>query len=81
MQKAFFRPRYELKYIVSPASAFAIAGKLIGRCHLDANGFDGYYVNESLYFDSPDFDFFFHKVEGVKLRKKVRHAKKTNRRS
>ena len=67
-----FRPRYELKYLVSPASAFAIAGKLIGRCHLDANGSDGYYVNESLYFDSPDFDFFFHKVEGVKLRKKVR---------
>ena len=69
---AFFRPRYELKYLVSPATAFAIAGKLIGRCHLDANGRDGYYVNESLYFDSPDFDFFFHKIEGVKLRKKLR---------
>jgi len=68
----FFRPRYELKYIVSPATALAIAGRLTGRCHLDANGIDGCYVNESLYFDSPRFDFFFHKLEGVKLRKKVR---------
>jgi SPX domain protein involved in polyphosphate accumulation len=75
----FFRPRYELKYLVSPATAFAIAGKLIGRCHLDENGSDGYYVNESLYFDSPDFDFFFHKIEGVKLRKKVRIRRYGNR--
>ena len=76
---AFFRPRYELKYLVSPETAFAIAGKLTGRCHLDANGPDGYYVNESLYFDSPDFDFFFHKIEGVKLRKKVRIRRYGNR--
>lgn len=69
---AFFRPRYELKYVISPATASAIAGRLTGRCHLDANGADGYYVNESLYFDSPRFDFFFHKLDGVKLRKKVR---------
>jgi len=67
-----FRPRYELKYIISPATAFAISGRLTGRCHLDANGDDGYYVNESLYFDSPRFDFFFHKLDGVKARKKVR---------
>ena len=69
---AFFRPRYELKYVISPAIAAAVAGRLTGRCHLDANGTDGYYVNESLYFDSPRFDFFFHKLDGVKLRKKVR---------
>jgi len=69
---AFFRPRYELKYIISPETAFAISGRLTGRCHLDANGTDGSYVNESLYFDSPRFDFFFHKLDGVKLRKKVR---------
>jgi hypothetical protein len=69
---AFFRPRYELKYVVSPVTAAAIAGRLTGRCHLDANGTDGYYVNESLYFDSPRFDFFFHKLDGVQLRKKVR---------
>lgn len=68
----FFHPRYELKYIVSVAVAHAIAGKLIGRCNMDANGSEGYYVNESLYFDSPDFDFYFHKVEGVKLRRKIR---------
>jgi hypothetical protein len=67
-----FRPRYELKYIISPATALAIAVRLRGRCHLDANGTDGCYVNESLYFDSPRFDFFFHKLDGVKLRKKVR---------
>ncbi len=68
----FFHPRYELKYIVSASVAHSIAGKLIGRCNLDTNGCEGSYINESLYFDSPHFDFFFHKVEGVKLRRKVR---------
>lgn len=67
-----FHPRYELKYIVSDSVAHSIAGKLIGRCKLDANGQEGCYINESLYFDSPHFDFFFHKVEGIKLRRKVR---------
>ena len=68
----FFQPRYELKYIISTSIAHAIAGKLIGRCNLDANGREGSYINETLYFDSPHFDFFFHKIEGVKLRRKVR---------
>jgi len=68
----FFQPRYELKYIVSTPIVHAIAGKLIGRCNLDTNGREGYYINETLYFDSPHFDFFFHKIEGVKLRRKVR---------
>ena len=68
----FFHPRYELKYIISASVAHAIAGKLIGRCHLDTNCRDGSYINETLYFDSPNFDFFFHKIEGVKLRRKVR---------
>ena len=68
----FFRPRYELKYVVSDSVAHAITGKLIGHCNLDTNGVDGSYINETLYFDSPHFDFFFHKVDGVKLRRKVR---------
>ena len=68
----FFRPRYELKYIVSAAVVHSIVAKLVGRCNPDANGCEGTYINESLYFDSPQFDFFFHKVEGVKLRRKVR---------
>jgi len=68
----FFHPRFELKYIITASIAHAIAGKLIDRCDLDANGSEGYYINETLYFDSPHFDFFFHKIEGVKLRRKVR---------
>lgn len=68
----FFRPRYELKYLIPPAVAHAIECKLTGRCHLDSHGREGFYVNQSLYFDSPRFDFYFHKVDGVKLRRKVR---------
>lgn len=68
----FFRPRYELKYLVTASVAHAIAGRLTGRCHQDANGQEGSYINESLYFDSPRFDFYYHKRDGVKLRRKVR---------
>ena len=68
----FFQPRYELKYIISASIAHAIAGRLIGHCNLDENSREGSYTNETLYFDSPHFDFFFHKIEGVKLRRKVR---------
>jgi hypothetical protein len=68
----FFRPRYELKYLIPASRAHAIEGKLTGRCHQDDNGQEGSYINESLYFDSPRFDFYFHKREGVKLRRKVR---------
>lgn len=68
----FFRPRYELKYIVSAAVAHAIEGKLIGHCEHDSHGNEGRYINETLYFDSPALDFYFQKIEGVKLRRKVR---------
>jgi len=67
-----FHPRYELKYIVSPSVAHVIEGKLIGHCELDSHGQEGSYINETLYFDSPQLAFFFHKIEGVKLRRKVR---------
>lgn len=68
----FFRPRYELKYIVSASVAHAIEGKLIGHCAHDSHGNEGCYINETLYFDSPSLDFYFQKIEGVKLRRKVR---------
>jgi len=68
----FFYPRYELKYVIKESVAQAIASKLLGHCHLDDNGKDGTYRNESLYYDSPGFDFFYHKIDGVKLRRKIR---------
>ncbi len=68
----FFRPRYELKYIISPAVANAIEGKLIGHCEHDRHGDAGSYINQTLYFDSPALDFYFQKIEGIKLRRKVR---------
>jgi len=67
-----FRPRYELKYIISSEVAHAIEGKLTGYCEHDAHGREGCYINETLYFDSPALDFYFQKVEGIKLRRKVR---------
>jgi hypothetical protein len=64
--------RYELKYIVSASVVHAIEGKLIGHCAHDVHGSEGCYINETLYFDSPSLDFYFQKIEGVKLRRKVR---------
>ena len=65
--------RYELKYLVEHARARAFLDDLAGYCrpdpHSDAE--HGYPVY-SLYWDSPDLDCFWEKIDGQKYRRKLR---------
>ncbi len=64
--------RFELKYLLPVSKAEALIGDLAGRTEPDEHGgFSGYPIR-SLYYDSPDLDFFWDKIEGVKFRRKVR---------
>lgn len=64
--------RFELKYILSIQQAEAIMQDLAAQTLPDAHsGPDGYRIS-SLYYDSPELDFFWDKIEGVKFRRKIR---------
>jgi len=64
--------RYELKYVLPWAKCEALIADLDRHVPADHNGGrDGYRVI-SLYYDSPTYDFFWAKVEGVRFRRKVR---------
>ncbi len=64
--------RVEHKYIVSVADFEGIRAAIGGRLLPDENGRDGAYRVVSLYYDSPDHDFFWAKVDGQDQRRKVR---------
>jgi hypothetical protein len=74
MQTDFSNNRFEIKYIM-PVRSFprvkeALTGLLVADgYHSDLN--DGYY-NQSIYFDTPDFNCYFQKREGLNERVKVR---------
>ena len=65
--------RFELKYLVPirDAESFkeALKANLVPDDHGDSVG--RYYLS-SLYYDSPDFRFYWEKVDGVKFRRKLR---------
>lgn len=65
--------RFELKYLIplKTADAFkkALAAYLVPDQH---GGSSGSYPLASLYYDSPDFKFYWQKVEGFKFRRKLR---------
>ncbi|MCP4712922.1 MAG: polyphosphate polymerase domain-containing protein [Planctomycetes bacterium] len=65
--------RYELKYLLDQETAAQL--RLDLTPHMQKDPFcrqsDGYLVN-SLYFDSPDFEFFSQKIEGQRYRHKIR---------
>lgn len=64
--------RFELKYILDINLAYEIMAELAKFTDYDAfSGPQGYRIS-SLYYDSPDLDFFWDKVEGIKYRRKVR---------
>jgi len=64
--------RYELKYIVTVKEAERIISDLETLTQPDRHGgHEGYRV-VSLYYDSPDLDFFWAKIEGIKFRRKLR---------
>ena len=65
--------RFELKYLIplKTAEAFkqALGAYLVPDQH---GGSAGSYLLTSLYYDSPDFKFYWEKVEGIKFRRKLR---------
>jgi SPX domain protein involved in polyphosphate accumulation len=64
--------RYELKYVIPVARSAAITQDLEGFAQLDAHGGSAGYRIVSLYYDSPDLDFFWAKVDGLRFRRKLR---------
>jgi SPX domain protein involved in polyphosphate accumulation len=65
--------RFELKYLVPIRAAEefkqALRAHLVPDDHGDSAG--GYYLS-SLYYDGPEFRFFWEKVDGLKFRRKLR---------
>lgn len=64
--------RYELKYIVPLTDVDAIAADLESMTVPDEHGGERGYRVTSLYYDSPSYDFFWAKIEGIKFRRKLR---------
>lgn len=67
--------RYEFKYIVPNHFINPIRDYIKPFVELDgfvANQQEFHYTVRSVYFDTPGFDFYYEKVEGIKNRKKVR---------
>lgn len=64
--------RYELKYVIRVDKAAGIMVDLEKRIPPDVHGGSKGYGLVSLYHDSPNYDFFWAKVEGLKFRRKVR---------
>ena len=67
--------RYEYKYIIPTSKINELRKLILPYMNLDkyAVGRKGNeYTVKSIYFDSPSFDFYFEKIEGIKNRKKVR---------
>lgn len=64
--------RYEFKYILSLAQAEALRAELTQHMDTDRySGLAGYWIN-SLYYDSPDLEFFWAKIDGLRFRRKLR---------
>jgi len=67
--------KYEFKYIVHKSKMDKLRQLILPFTKLDSNINEqegNQYTVRSIYYDSPRFDFFFEKIEGVKNRKKIR---------
>ena len=65
--------RFELKYLVPIRQAEEFKYKLKAYLIPDEHGgINGSYYVSSLYYDGPDFPFFWEKVDGIKFRRKLR---------
>jgi hypothetical protein len=63
--------RFELKYIITLRQAEQFKKALRAYLVPDEHG-SGSYTLDSLYYDSPDYRFFWEKMDGVKFRCKLR---------
>jgi SPX domain protein involved in polyphosphate accumulation len=64
--------RFELKYILPVAQCAKIIDDLKQQIPPDRNGGEAGYPIVSLYYDSPDLECFWAKIEGIRFRRKVR---------
>jgi SPX domain protein involved in polyphosphate accumulation len=64
--------RYELKYILPAERSQAVIRDLRSMVEPDDHGGEAGYRITSLYYDSPDLDCFWAKIEGIKFRRKLR---------
>ena len=67
--------RYEIKYFVPPQWVDKIKSFIEPYTQLDpyaVNMENNRYLVKSLYFDTPKLDFYYEKVDGLKIRKKLR---------
>lgn len=64
-------PRYELKYWCSHERAQELLHELHGELEPDPHS-DPNYTVTSLYFDTPDYEYFLERIEGIKNRVKFR---------
>ena len=65
--------RYELKYVIDRAQFAAVLGDIGDYMLPDAHGDEeGAYQITSLYYDTPDYKAYWDKIEGHKMRRKVR---------
>ncbi len=64
--------RFELKYLLPIEQARTFEEEIKQYLHPDTYGDEGRYAISSLYYDSPDYHFYWEKIEGIKFRRKLR---------
>lgn len=67
--------RYEFKYFVHNSKIDTLRNMILPFVKLDKYSSqmkDNHYTVRSIYFDTPDYDYYFEKIEGIKHRKKFR---------
>lgn len=63
--------RYEVKFVINKKYAEILQKKLLTIMQIDPYGPNGYFIR-SLYFDTPNSDAYYEKLDGVEYRKKYR---------
>ena len=63
--------RHEVKFVINKKYAEILQKKLLTIMQIDPYGPNGYYIR-SLYFDTPNSDAYYEKLDGVEYRKKYR---------
>jgi VTC domain len=64
--------RFELKYIIPGAVRDLLLPTIREHMTVDSYAVDGTYLISSMYYDSPQFDCYRSKIDGIKYRRKVR---------
>lgn len=63
--------RHEIKFTITKNCAKILKDRLLSIMSIDENGKNGYFIR-SLYFDTPNSDAYYEKIDGAPYRKKYR---------